>query len=170
MSFTRSALRSSFLRPFLVGPRTQQLSRPTQRFASGDYGSGEGNPAGENPQDQGANPSEHLEHPGPPPPKVGKGTGAGPTKGSSDGTNQSDATQSGGEKKNDASSSGNSSGKKSSSGAQPKILSESPPSEGEQSEEVKEHNRDMDNRAEQSDTKIDKDEDPSKDNVSKDFW
>ena len=40
------------------------------RFASGDYGSGEGDPRGERPQEQGPNPSEDKEHPGPPPPKT----------------------------------------------------------------------------------------------------
>ena len=45
------------------------------RYASQDYGSGEGNPAGERPQEQGAHKGSDLEHPGPPPPDVGqKGT------------------------------------------------------------------------------------------------
>ncbi|GAB7349899.1 hypothetical protein MBLNU459_g0589t2 [Dothideomycetes sp. NU459] len=182
MSFARSALRRSFLRPFLAAPRAQQqqLPRTSLRFASGDYGSGEGSPVGENPQDQGSNPSADLEHPGPPPPKDGQGTGGGPTKGSSSGNNTSEAAQNGGKNSSggssgkSATSSDSSSGGSSSSskkeGAQPKIFSESPPAPEQQSDEVKEHNRQMDNRAEQADTKIDADHGAGdKDKVGKDF-
>ena len=57
-------------------------------YAGGSsYGGGEGDPKGENPQDQGSNPSADLEHPGPAPPKVGQGTGGGPTKSGSEGHN-----------------------------------------------------------------------------------
>jgi hypothetical protein len=58
------------LRPALS---TIPRARPQVRFATQDYGSGAGNPAGEKPEKQGANPSESLEHPGPAPPKVAKG-------------------------------------------------------------------------------------------------
>ena len=50
--------------------KTSPFSVSHQERAHQDYGSGAGNPVGENPQDQGPNPSEHKEHPGPPPPDV----------------------------------------------------------------------------------------------------
>lgn len=62
------------LRPLALTSRntfgTTSLRRATQ-----DYGSGDGDPAAENPQAQGSSQSEHLEHPGPPAPDVGKGSG-----------------------------------------------------------------------------------------------
>ena len=86
MSFLRVAprLRTGILQT----PRIQTTSFVQTRFASGDYGSGTGDPKGEKPQEQGPNPSEKLEHPGPPPPKT------------SDKTNKPQGGQSGsGEKK-----------------------------------------------------------------------
>ena len=74
MSALRTSLRSTLLRSFLTTPRTS-LPIASQRFATQDYGSGTGDPVGDNPQQQGENPSADLEHPGPPPPKVGQGTG-----------------------------------------------------------------------------------------------
>ena len=65
-SFLRSAARPATFRPAL-------FARSQVRFATQDYGSGDGNPAGEKPQQQGQNLSEGIEHPGPPPPKVAKG-------------------------------------------------------------------------------------------------
>ena len=53
--------------------------------------------------------------------------------------------------------------------AQPKIFGESPPNEGEASQEVKDHNKDMDKRAERPAEKV-KDEDVEKDKVGKGFW
>lgn len=57
-------------------------STPPLRKAQG-YGDGEGDPRGENPQDQGASSDlkQNAEHPGPAPPSEGQGKGAGPTKG-----------------------------------------------------------------------------------------
>ncbi|KAG9562803.1 hypothetical protein KCU79_g6138, partial [Aureobasidium melanogenum] len=82
-----SLLRTTFLRN---APRTfvrsPALSVSGRRFASQDYGSGSGDPKGEKPQEQGANPSADKEHPGPPPPKVGQGSG-GATKADSSGHN-----------------------------------------------------------------------------------
>jgi len=58
---------------------TPALSRS---YASGDYGSGEGDPKGEKPKEQGTSPATtELEHPGPPAPDVGQGSsGSTPTK------------------------------------------------------------------------------------------
>lgn len=143
---------------------------------------------GENPQDQGANPSADLEHPGPPPPKVGQNTGSTPTKGTSSGHNTEEPAQ--GKSQADVST-GNtgsdslksSNGKrgfhtsarqlndelrsKKTQGAQPKILNESPPENP--SEDVKKHNADMEQRAEQATEKV-SDEDAQKDKVGKGFW
>jgi len=123
--------------------------------ATSDYGSGKGDPKGENPQDQGANPSADLEHPGPPPPKEGEGSGAGPTKG-------------GKETSNSGSSSKQSKGTQNADKPQPKISNPNPPSEGE-SAEVREHNKQMDQRAETASNKASSKE-QEKDKVGKDFW
>lgn len=72
---TRTVLRTPFLQTIRPNRATAAFSTSIPRLATQDYGSGDGNPAGENPQAQGKNPSEHLEHPGPPPPDVGKGSG-----------------------------------------------------------------------------------------------
>ena len=53
--------------------------------------------------------------------------------------------------------------------AQPKILSRSPPKEGEASEDVQKHNDEMSKRAERPAEKV-KDEDLEKDKVGKRFW
>ena len=106
-----------------------------KRYASQDYGSGQGDPKGENPQDQGSNPSADLEHPGPPPPAEGQGTGGGPTKahGGGHNTQQNASSNGGGE--------GNAS---SGSGAQPKIHDAKVPSE--ESDDVRQHNEEMGKR------------------------
>lgn len=62
------------LNPRFLQARPSNTTFLQARFASGDYGSGTGDPKGENPQEQGPNPSEKLEHPGPPPPKTGDKT------------------------------------------------------------------------------------------------
>lgn len=56
---------------------------PRAAAAAQGYGDPEGNPEAKDPQRQpGATRAQHdAEHPGPPPPDVGRGTGAGPTKG-----------------------------------------------------------------------------------------
>lgn len=127
---------------FSVLPRAQ---------ATSDYGSGKGDPKGENPNQQGPNPSADKEHPGPPPPKEGQGSGSTPTKGGSQSSNsgqQSKGTQ------NDA---------------KPKILSANPPTEENAPQDVREHNEQMDQRAEKASNKV-SNEDAKKDKVSKDFW
>ncbi|OCL04759.1 hypothetical protein AOQ84DRAFT_391328 [Glonium stellatum] len=156
------SVRSNLLRPFLrSAPRITSQATP-RRFASQDYGSGEGNPAGEQPQKQGANPSADKEHPGPPPPKVGQGSGTTPTKGSSEGhnTGQSQQSPSSGERNK-------SSSKKGKKGAQPKILSDNPPNEDDPS--VREHNKEMENRAERAHEQV-SNADAVKDKVSPGYW
>lgn len=141
-----------------------------QRYASQDYGSGDGNPVGENPQKQGSNPSADLEHPGPPPPMAGQGSGGGPTKGTSDGHNTGESAQSGGKSSGKSSGSGKDS-KSATKGAQPKILNESPPKPSEQNADVKKHNKEMDNRAEKAYEKVqDSNADQEKQKVGKNFW
>lgn len=99
MSLTRSTrvLNRSFLRP-LAAPSLQIRSFVASGRRLGDYGSGEGDPKGEKPKEQGANPSADKEHPGPPPPKAGLGTGGGPTKGTAEGHNTSESKQEGGKR------------------------------------------------------------------------
>ena len=128
-------------------------------YAGSSYGGGEGDPKGERPQEQGSNPSADLEHPGPPPPDVGKGTGGGPTKKGGDGHN----TQENASSSNQTGSGGSNGG---SGGPQPKIHSEGAPAEGNQSEEVRKHNEDMGKRHDRPEEKS-----PDKeDKVDKGFW
>ncbi len=127
--FSRIAVRPAAIRP------RQQL-----RYAHESYGGGEGNPTGENPQQQGANPSAEKEHPGPPPPSVGQGTGGGPTKADGSGHNTADH--------HSASTSG-SKGHAASGGAQPKILNPDAPAE--EGEDVKQHNADNAKRHDRAD-------------------
>ncbi len=125
-----------------------------KRYAGQDYGSGQGDPKGEDPQNQGSNPSADLEHPGPPPPAVGHGTGGGPTKGHEGGHN----TQ-----QNGSSSGGSGGSATDSSGAQPKIHDSKVPSE--ESDEVKQHNDEMGKRHDRSHEQQDDDG-----KVGKGFW
>jgi len=145
----------NLLRPFLRTAPRSTLPISSQRFASGDYGSGSGDPKGEKPQDQGKNQeSRELEHPGPPPPKAAQGKGEGS------------------QQKTSSSSSSSSSSKpasgKGTQGAQPKILNDKPPAK-DASEDVKKHNEEMDNRAEKAHEQVDNG-DAKKDEVDKDFW
>ena len=141
-------------------PRTTLSSSYAQQrrlYAGSSYGGGEGDPKGENPQDQGPNPSAGLEHPGPPPPSVGQGTGGGPTKKGSEGhnTNQS------------PSSSGGQDGSSGSDSARPKIHQHNAPDEHSQSDDVKAHNEDM---ARRHDRPTEKSPDKEDDSVSKGYW
>lgn len=131
--------------------------RRTYAHEGSSYGGGEGDPKGENPQEQGSNPSAELEHPGPPPPSVGQGTGGGPTKAGEAGHNT---------KQNDSSSGGDKDAteQKSVSGSRPKILSENDP---EHSEDVKAHNEDMKKRHDRPQEGVEPD---AKDNVDPKFW
>lgn len=76
---TGRAVRSRFTRGSITNQLAQvsPLSTSRQNHAHQDYGSGAGNPAGEEPQKQGPNPSAHIEHPGPPPPDLGKESASG---------------------------------------------------------------------------------------------
>lgn len=158
-------VRKTFTRPSFVAITSRATPITSLRYASGDYGSGAGDPKGDNPQSQGANPSADKEHPGPPPPSVGQGTGSGPTKGTAEGHNTSAAEQGSGGKEadKDAGRSGKT------QGAQPKILSTSPPPAEDADEDVRKHNEEMDNRAEKAHEKV-SDEQVDKDKVGKGFW
>ncbi|KAI9876688.1 MAG: hypothetical protein M1830_005961 [Pleopsidium flavum] len=152
-------------RPFTsVAARAPASIITHQRFyAQQSYGGGEGDPKGEDPQNQGSNPSAELEHPGPPPPTEGQGTGGGPTKAGKGGHNVNQNESSGSSSKTQGSSGRN--GKSAGNGAQPKIHSSSPPEE--QSDDVKQHNREMDNRHGRAQNQG---VDDGKDNVGKGFW
>ena len=128
--------------PILRALATPRTAIPARRFKS-DYGSGE--------QYDGKNPSEHIEHPGPPPPSAAQGKG---------GSKQQQSSES------KQPSSGKS---KSSEGAEPKILNESPPKEGEEPNDVAEHNKDVSRRADQAHEKVNE-EQVEKDKVGKGFW
>jgi hypothetical protein len=150
-----SALRSAALRPAVSSiPR----ARPQVRFATQDYGSGDGNPAGEKPAEQGKNLSEHLEHPGPPPPKVAEGkSSSSPNNDDTKSSSKSDSSAS----KSDSS--------KATKGAQPKILDEKPPSKENESEDVRKHNEEMENRTETKHEQASS-EDSKDEKVDKDYW
>ncbi|KZM22913.1 uncharacterized protein EKO05_0004906 [Ascochyta rabiei] len=165
-SLLRSAARPAAVRPTF-------FARPQVRFATQDYGSGDGNPAGEKPQQQGQNLSENVEHPGPPPPEVAKGqsssspnedSGSSP-KGSS--SSQSASKPSEQSQSNDGASKTGGGDGKSVNGAQPKILNANPPATD--SEEVKQHNKEMDQRAEKAHEQV-SNEEAEKDKVPKRFW
>ncbi|KAI4233124.1 MAG: hypothetical protein L6R40_007189 [Gallowayella cf. fulva] len=152
---------NTFLRPLSTARLSYTRSAPLavrqhRYYAGQSYGGGQGDPKGETPQEQGANPSAELEHPGPPPPDVGKGTGGGPTKAGSDGHNTQDGPSQGG--------SGQSGASQSSRGPQPKIHSENIPAE--ESDDVKAHNEDMTKRHDRATAEVDK----KGETVEKGFW
>ncbi|RMY88364.1 hypothetical protein D0861_04864 [Hortaea werneckii] len=152
MSFLR-VTRQPALRSLARSTNTPTLAFTPRRLAHQDYGSGDGNPAGENPQAQGKNPSEKAEHPGPEPPTAGKKAGE-----------KSQQQQQGGSQQPSSSSSNNNKGTH--GAAQPRILNDPPPSA---SGEVEQHNREMDQRAEKSHEKV-RAEEVEKDKVPKGFW
>jgi hypothetical protein len=195
MSFLRpmSMLRSAALRPAALSAAPR--ARMQVRYSTQDYGSGTGNPAGETPEKQGANPSENLEHPGPAPPKVARGqSSSSPDKDDNSGQNASPKPSS---ESPAPSSNKGSSGKREFStsarqmkaseepavqqgmqnkpsqsaikGAKPKILNENPPSAEEESQDVKEHNKNMSNRAEQAHESV-SNEEAEKDKVPSGYW
>ncbi|ORX97237.1 hypothetical protein BCR34DRAFT_524424 [Clohesyomyces aquaticus] len=153
MSFLRSStmLRSAAFRPVLS---TAPRARIQMRFASSDYGSGSGDPKGETPQEQGkSNATEDLEHPGPKAPNVGQDQPASGEQSSYSQSSSDNSKSGGGENSNSSAEKSKSSGDgKSVKGSKPKILNESPPAEP--SEDVKQHNREMDNRADKAHEKI----------------
>ena len=109
-------------------------------YASQSYGGGQGDPKGEKPQEQGSNPAtSNAEHPGPPPPDVGKGTGGGPTKKGSGGHGGKDTSGSGGEDRKQTSGGG----PLSEQAAQPKIHKHDAPHPDTHSEDVQAHNAEV---------------------------
>ncbi|MCJ1473792.1 hypothetical protein MMC13_002443 [Lambiella insularis] len=166
MSFLKTP---PMLRSLLIQyPKTNGLRSafPAQRrLYAQSYGGGEGDPKGENPQKQGSNPAtSDLEHPGPPPPDVGQGTGGGPTKAGSSGDGKG-TQQHGGASSDSGSDSGSSGSTKSKSGASPAIHKENMPAE--ESEEVKKHNKELEGRHDRASNKVDHD---GRDNVGKKYW
>jgi len=172
-----SFLRATSLRQFqAIGApalRTQSaaFSITTRTLATSDYGSGKGDPRGEKPQEQGANPSADLEHPGPPPPKEGQGSGSGPTTGGKEGSNSGNASeQSKKGKQQPQQQQQEKSSSQQNDAPQPKIYNpDGPGSKENESQEVREHNRQMDQRTETASNQASS-EDVKKDKVSKDFW
>ncbi|KAI1391529.1 uncharacterized protein F4822DRAFT_188318 [Hypoxylon trugodes] len=63
-------------------PQAYRTFATTPRYCSQGYGDGKGDPKADDPQNQPSSSAaqQASEHPGPSPPDVGKGTGAGPTK------------------------------------------------------------------------------------------
>ncbi|KAJ4350153.1 uncharacterized protein N0V89_008774 [Didymosphaeria variabile] len=170
MSFLRSSavVRSALMRPAASVAPCARFHTVRSLRAQQDYGSGEGNPAGENPQQQGKRGREDLEHPGPPAPNVGQGNKTSPDSSSSQSSSSSSKGSNG----------GSGSGKQAEStdkdvkgvkGAQPKILNENPPKGDNAPEEVKQHNRELDQRAEKAHEQV-SNEDAKQDKVPKSFW
>lgn len=125
----------------MTAPLTSASGR---RFAHEGYG------AGETKSDQAANQTQRdAEHPGPAQPKAAQ-------KGS--GQQQTEQSSSGGQQKSNDSTK-----------AQPKILSENPPAQGEESEEVAKHNKDFAQRHDRAEEGV-KNEEAGKDKVPKDYW
>ena len=141
-------LRSVALRPALTAAPRARLQ---VRYATQDYGSGDGNPAGENPQAQGKSSRSDLEHPGPAAPKVVKKNRE---QSQSAPQSQSEGSSSGSGKASKSKSEGSSGGNKGAEGAQPKILEDSPPSGNEQGADVRQHNEEMENRAEKAHAQV----------------
>ncbi|KAF1982252.1 hypothetical protein K402DRAFT_424690 [Aulographum hederae CBS 113979] len=181
MSFaraTRFVTRGSLGQPFITRAGQLRTFQSSSRCLAGDYGSGEGDPKGEKPKEQGANPSADKEHPGPPPPKAGQGSGSTPTKGTAEGHNTGEAKQSGGKRsystsinvgRRQFSTLTRLEKQKGTEGAQPKILNENPPKTGEESDDVKKHNEEMSKRPERAHEQVSND-DAEKDKVGKGFW
>ena len=150
---------SPVVRPLAQARFTPRTTTPFtsiqhKRYAGQDYGSGQGDPKGENPQEQGSNPSAELEHPGPSPPAEGQSTGGGPTKAHGDGQNIHQNASSGG---------GSSGSSRGSNEAKPKIHDAKVPAE--ESEEVRLHNEDMGKRHDRPHNQLDEDG-----KVEKGFW
>lgn len=171
MSFFRATSLRQFQAIGTPALRTQRaaFSITTRTLGTSDYGSGKGDPRGEKPQEQGANPSADLEHPGPPPPKEGQGSGAGPTKGGKESSNSGNASEQSKKGEQQPQQQQKSSAQKTDA-PQPKIYKpDGPPSKESESEEVREHNRQMDQRTETASNQASS-EDAKKDKVPKEFW
>ena len=155
--------------------KTTTTTTIVRTYASGDYGSGTGDPKGENPLQQGANPSADVEHPGPPPPSAGQGSGSGPTKGTADGHNSgsSPSAPGSGQGRGQGSGNGSVSGKgKTEKGAQPKILRDSLPAEPD--EDVKQHNWELSQRPNRAHERLGEEEggegEREREKVPKGYW
>ena len=137
------------LQPFArLSSQISSVSLRSQRlYASSSYGSGEGDPKGENPQDQGSNPSSSREHPGPPAPDVSK-------PGSK---TEEPSSKTGGAAKH-------STDQSKSDRPQPKIYSASIPSEP--SEDVRKHNEELAQRHDRPNAEVD----TKGETVEKGFW
>lgn len=121
--FTIPATRAQAAAPFRV---SQPFSTLPRLFSGSDYGSGEHN------KEKNLESASHdKEHPGPAAPSTGGKSSSSSSK-----------------KSNDKSVESGSESSSSSEGAQPKILSESPPKENEQSDDVKSHNKEVKARVE----------------------
>lgn len=169
MSFLRSSAiaRSAVFRPAASTVPRAHFHAARRLGAQGDYGSGDGNPAAEKPQQQGKAGREDLEHPGPPPPKVGQNNKTSPDSPSpSSSKSSSSGSKSSSKKSESGSTDKDVKGKK---GAQPKILNENPPKGKDVPEDVKQHNKEMENRSEKAHEQV-SNEDAEKDKVSKSFW
>ena len=158
-----------------IGKTTTTTATIVRTYASGDYGSGTGDPKGENPLQQGANPSADVEHPGPPPPSAGQGSGSGPTKGTADGHNSgsSPSAPGSGQGRGQGSGSGSGSGnEKTEKGAQPKILRDSLPAEPD--EDVKQHNWELSQRPNRAHERLGEEEggdgEREREKVPKGYW
>ncbi|PVH94835.1 hypothetical protein DM02DRAFT_660713 [Periconia macrospinosa] len=156
MSFLRLRPLTRTIRAATTTPRapatTTFLQQQQQlRFATQDYGSGEGNPIAENPQAQGQRGREDLEHPGPPPPKVARARGE-----SSSSSNTSSSSSTSSNSSNTSPSASQSQKGEGKGKAQPKILRDDTPTNKEdQSEDVQRHNREMEGRAERAFERVD---------------
>lgn len=115
MSFLQKSASRSLRFRSTIFPQPRPFSSRSALFA-GDYGSGEGDPKGERPQEQGRNPQVHKEHPGPPPPSSAE-------KGSSGSSESSSHSQ---------------------NAASPKLHSDSQPAQ--ETEDVKKHNAEFESR------------------------
>ncbi|KAI5276980.1 hypothetical protein E4T47_00076 [Aureobasidium subglaciale] len=147
----------------------KSFSTHARRMTSQGYGDGKGDPRGEKPQEQGANPSADKEHPGPPPPKAGEGSGAA-TKADSKGHITGAAKQ---QKKSFSTYARRMSEEhpKSTKGLEPKLNKGTPkPDEKDLPEDVKQHNKEMEERHDQAAVKLGEDKSKKGDKVGKEFW
>jgi len=156
----RAIARTSLRTSFYPSPAVQTRFYAANGTSKGSsYGGGEGDPRGENPQDQPTQKNSDLEHPGPPPVKEGLGTGGGPTKAGSEGHHGADQASSGSGSSNSAPQSS------SSKGSSPKIHNPNPLVSGSESEDVRRHNEEFERTHDRSASN-----DGDDDKVDKKFW
>ncbi|QIW95139.1 hypothetical protein AMS68_000657 [Peltaster fructicola] len=123
MTFLRLAGRRAFQPASTAFVSRRAFASATTLRAQNGYGDPKGSPAGENPQEQGRNPQVDKEHPGPPPPS----TAGGESSSSSGGSQSSSSAK---------------------DGSKPMIHDESQPKN--ESEDVKRHNEELDQRKEKT--------------------